>query len=82
MGGFIGWIIVGLAAGWIAGKLTGTERGLIGNLILGLAGGIVAGWLVDVSISDDSGLVISVVVAAIVATVLVLIKGKLFGGDS
>ena len=62
MGGFFGWIIVGLAAGWIAGKLTDTERGLIGNLILGLVGGIVAGWLVDVCISDDSGLIISIVV--------------------
>jgi uncharacterized membrane protein YeaQ/YmgE (transglycosylase-associated protein family) len=82
MGGFFGWIIVGLAAGWIAGKLTDTERGLIGNLILGLVGGIVAGWLVDISISDDSGLIISIVVAAIVATVLVLIKGKILGRDT
>jgi hypothetical protein len=32
------WIIVGVAAGWLAGVITGTNRGIVGDLILGLVG--------------------------------------------
>ncbi len=43
--GFVGTIIIGLLAGWIASKFTKSETGLIGNLVLGVIGAVVFGWL-------------------------------------
>lgn len=44
---FIGYLIIGLLAGWIASKIVrGGGSGLIVNLAVGLVGGILGGWLV------------------------------------
>ena len=43
--GFIGWIIVGILAGYIAEKVTKSNHGLLTNLIVGLIGAFVGGWL-------------------------------------
>ena len=44
---FIGYLIIGLLAGWIASKIVrGRGSGLIVNLAVGLVGGILGGWLV------------------------------------
>lgn len=40
------WIILGILAGFVAGKLfSGHGHGLIVNLILGVAGSLLGGWL-------------------------------------
>jgi uncharacterized membrane protein YeaQ/YmgE (transglycosylase-associated protein family) len=42
----IGWIILGLLAGWIASKVwRGSGSGLIMNLVLGVVGAFVGGFL-------------------------------------
>lgn len=39
-------ILIGLAAGWIAGQLTkGSSFGWLGNLIVGALGALLGGWL-------------------------------------
>ncbi len=39
-------IVVGLVAGWLAGKLVrGTGYGLIGDIIIGIIGAFIASWL-------------------------------------
>jgi uncharacterized membrane protein YeaQ/YmgE (transglycosylase-associated protein family) len=39
-------LIIGAAAGWLAGQLTGGGGfGIIKNLILGIIGAVVGGWL-------------------------------------
>ena len=44
--GLIGWIIIGLLAGWIAGHLTrGRGFGCVVDVILGLIGAVVGGWI-------------------------------------
>src|SRR5262249_33760259 len=44
-GGLLGWIILGLIAGWLAGKLArGRGFGCIGDTLLGLIGSVVGGW--------------------------------------
>ncbi len=45
--GFIGWIILGGLAGWIASKIAGTDKnqGLLGNIIVGILGGLLGGFL-------------------------------------
>jgi uncharacterized membrane protein YeaQ/YmgE (transglycosylase-associated protein family) len=43
--GFLGTIFIGLVAGWLASRLTGSRSGLIGNLVLGVIGAVFFGWL-------------------------------------
>lgn len=42
----LGWIIIGLLAGWIAGLLSrGSGFGCIGNILVGLVGSVLGGWI-------------------------------------
>jgi uncharacterized membrane protein YeaQ/YmgE (transglycosylase-associated protein family) len=44
--GLIGWIIIGLLAGWIAGHITrGRGFGCVVDVVLGLIGAVVGGWI-------------------------------------
>ncbi|WP_319414463.1 GlsB/YeaQ/YmgE family stress response membrane protein [uncultured Cohaesibacter sp.] len=45
--GIIGWIIVGIIAGFIAEKVTNSNHGLFTNLIVGLIGAFVGGFLAN-----------------------------------
>ncbi|MGN6484358.1 MAG: GlsB/YeaQ/YmgE family stress response membrane protein [Thermomicrobiales bacterium] len=80
--GIISWIIVGIAAGWLAGVITRTKRGVWGNLVLGLIGAVVAGWITNNRVGGDAGLISSIIVSAIVAAALVFIKELIAGRSS
>lgn len=42
----LAWIILGLAAGFIASKIvSGTGQGVVMDIILGIVGAVVGGWL-------------------------------------
>ncbi len=42
----IGWILIGLIAGWLAGKLArGRGYGCITDIVLGVIGSFIGGWL-------------------------------------
>src|SRR5271170_2704512 len=44
--GLLGWIVIGLIAGWIAGHLTrGRGFGCVVDVILGLIGAVIGGWI-------------------------------------
>jgi len=43
--GVIAWIVIGLVAGWLAGRITDSRRGLLRNLAIGLIGSLVGGFL-------------------------------------
>ncbi len=43
--GWIGAIVIGGIAGWLAEKITGSNMGLITNIILGVIGAGIATWL-------------------------------------
>lgn len=45
MPGIIGWIVIGLLAGWVASMILGRHHGLIVNLIIGLIGACIGGWI-------------------------------------
>ena len=45
--GFIGWIILGALAGWVAKMITKEEGGLLKNIVLGIIGGVVGGGVVQ-----------------------------------
>jgi len=42
----IGVLIIGLVAGWLAGKLMrGSGYGIVADLVLGLVGAVIGSWL-------------------------------------
>lgn len=42
----LGWIILGLIAGWLAGKISrGRGFGCVTDVVLGLIGGVLGGWI-------------------------------------
>jgi len=43
--GFIGMLVIGILAGWIAEKITSSDHGLPTNLLVGIAGSFVGGIL-------------------------------------
>jgi uncharacterized membrane protein YeaQ/YmgE (transglycosylase-associated protein family) len=75
MHGLISWIVVGLIAGWLAGKvMKGGGYGIVVDIILGMLGGIVGGWLFGmVGISAGGGLIGGIIVSFVGAVILVWI---------
>lgn len=73
--GFIWFLVVGVVAGWLAGKLTkGGGFGLVGDLVLGVVGAMLGGWLFGVfGASMGGGLIGSIIVATIGAVVFLWI---------
>jgi len=42
----LSWIVVGLIAGWLAGRVMRKGGyGLVGDIIVGVLGGLIGGWL-------------------------------------
>jgi uncharacterized membrane protein YeaQ/YmgE (transglycosylase-associated protein family) len=79
-GGIISWIVVGLLAGWLTGKLVrGSGYGLLGDIGLGLLGALVGGFVVGLFFHGDTGFLGSIVVATIGAVILVLLVRTLSG---
>lgn len=44
---WLGWIILGGLAGWVAKLITKEEGGLLKNIILGIIGGLVGGGIMQ-----------------------------------
>jgi uncharacterized membrane protein YeaQ/YmgE (transglycosylase-associated protein family) len=79
--GIIWWIVVGLIAGWVAGKIMkGGGYGVIADIVLGIVGGIVGGWVVGLLGFGAGGFIWSILVAILGAAILIwitrLIKKK------
>lgn len=69
---FIWFILIGLAAGWLAGQLVkGGSFGLLGDIIVGVIGALLGGFLFSAfGLSSGGGLLGSLLVATIGAVVL------------
>ena len=68
-------LLVGLIAGWLAGRIVdGCGFGLIGVIAVGIVGALIGSWLLPkLGIHMGSGLVSSIIVATIGAILLLLI---------
>jgi len=77
MEGLIYFLLIGAAAGWIAGQLMkGGGFGLIVNIILGVIGAFVGGWLLgELGISVGRGLTGSLITSVIGAVVVLFVAG-------
>jgi uncharacterized membrane protein YeaQ/YmgE (transglycosylase-associated protein family) len=69
--GFIGMLIIGILAGYIAEKVTSSDHGLLTNLLVGIAGSFVGGSLASLLNIQFFGWLGNLLVASIGA-VLVL----------
>lgn len=76
------WIIVGLIAGWITGKLMkGSGYGTIMDIIVGIVGAVVGGFIMRaLGFAGQGGMIYTIIVAVIGAVILTwlirLITGK------
>jgi len=43
--GILAWIVIGIAAGWLAEQIMGRSHGLLTNLIVGILGAVIGGFL-------------------------------------
>lgn len=77
----IWWIIVGLIAGWITGKIMkGSGYGAIGDIIIGIIGAIIGGFIMRAAgFAGRGGMIYTIIVAVIGAVILTLII-RLFTG--
>jgi len=80
--GFWGWIVIGLIAGWLAGKISrGRGFGCITDIILGIVGAFIGGWVFMKLGIFGGGLLYSLAAATVGAVLLVLIAHLFSGGD-
>ena len=70
--GLLWWIIVGLIAGWLAGKvMKGGGFGVLMDIVIGMVGAILGGWVFGLlGIYSNGGLIGSVLVAFVGACIL------------
>lgn len=71
----IGFLIIGLIAGWLAGKImSGGGYGLVGDLVVGVVGAFIGGFLFDsMGVAEGRGWIGSLIVAVIGAVILLFI---------
>jgi uncharacterized membrane protein YeaQ/YmgE (transglycosylase-associated protein family) len=72
--GLIAWIVIGVVAGWLTGKLMkGSGFGFFVDMIVGLVGALVGGFLsshMGFGGVGQHGMIMSIVIAVIGAVVL------------
>jgi uncharacterized membrane protein YeaQ/YmgE (transglycosylase-associated protein family) len=72
MHGIIWWILVGLIAGWLTGKvMRGSGFGVIGDIAIGILGALAGGFLFShLGFAGSGGLFYSIFVAFLGAVIL------------
>ena len=72
---FIWWIIVGLIAGWLTGKImSGGGYGPLMDIIVGILGALAGGFIMShLGFAGSGGLIYTIIVAVIGAVILTLL---------
>jgi uncharacterized membrane protein YeaQ/YmgE (transglycosylase-associated protein family) len=75
-------ILVGIVAGWLAGKVVrGAGFGIIGDLLVGIVGAFIGNWLLPrIGLHLGTGLIAAFVNATLGAIVLLLVVRLVGGG--
>ncbi|MCG3156895.1 MAG: hypothetical protein DKINENOH_03520 [bacterium] len=70
------FLLIGLAAGWLAGRIMkGRGLGVVGNLVVGVIGALLGGFIFDILSIHAYGLIGSLVTAVVGAIVLLWLIG-------
>ena len=81
--GLLSWIVIGLIAGWLAGKIArGAGFGCITDIILGLVGSLLGGWIFVKLGIFGGGFLYSLAAATLGAVILVAIAHLFSSGRS
>jgi len=68
----IWWVLVGLIAGWAAGKIMkGGGYGVVVDIVLGIVGAVVGGWLMGLLGIHAGGFIGTIIIAIIGAVFLI-----------
>jgi len=81
--GIIAWLLLGLIAGWLAGKLArGRGFGCITDIVLGVIGSFIGGWVFTKLGIFGGGFLFSLAAATLGAVILVAIAHLFSGSDN
>lgn len=80
---WIGWIIIGGIAGWIASKIMGADAqmGILLNIVVGIVGAVLAGFLLSLIGLDTGGKIMTFIAAIAGACLLIWIVRMVTGGS-
>ena len=80
----IGWLILGLLAGWLAGKISrGRGFGCITDIVLGLIGGVLGGWIfTKLGIVSHANSFLFSLAAATVGAIIIVAIAHLFSSGT
>ena len=71
--GWIGYIIIGGIAGWIAGKIVkGSGSGILMNIVIGVVGALIGGFLLSFFVDTAAGGFWFTLFTAILGSVILL----------
>ena len=78
----LGWLLMGLLAGWLSGELVrGRGFGCLGNILLGLIGGVVGGWIFEQMHIATFGFIGGLAAATVGAVVIVALARAVSGRE-
>jgi uncharacterized membrane protein YeaQ/YmgE (transglycosylase-associated protein family) len=81
---FITWVVVGLIAGFLAGKVMRSGGyGLIGDIVVGVLGGLLGGWIGTTFLHINAGVTginVASILVALCGAILLLVVLRLVGG--
>lgn len=82
--GVLSWIVVGLIAGWLAGKvMSGGGYGLVGDIVIGIVGALLGGWIATTFLhvaGGMSGINLYSILVAFLGAILLLFVLRLLSG--
>ncbi len=84
MGAFIWWILVGLIAGFLTGKIMkGNGFGVFADILIGIIGAFIGGFIMRaLGFAGQGGLIYTIIVATIGAILLTLLLRLVTGNRS
>jgi uncharacterized membrane protein YeaQ/YmgE (transglycosylase-associated protein family) len=76
------WVIEGLVAGWLTGKIMSSEgRDRVMNIVMGAVGGVAGGLIINVAPFLIQGRMIYTNLAAILGAVILTVFSRYVGGS-
>ena len=74
-------LLVGLVAGWLAGKIVrGAGFGVIGDIVIGIVGAFVGTWLLGMFGLFIGGGVVAAIINATIGAIVILVIVRLIKG--
>ena len=81
--GWITWIVIGLIAGFLAGKIMrGGGYGILGDIVVGLVGALIGGILANLIVPNANFGFISSIIVSIIGACLLVWLVRMFTGST